>query len=67
MTVGEKLEALDFKYVVQILEPLQDKWHDYAMFKELGAANDFIKYQQMKCIMTDDYTLNNMFRIAEKE
>ncbi len=58
--VGEQLKEMEYKYVVQIYDVLDDEWIDYCKFKELGAAEDFLKIQNFK-----DENNANLFRIRE--
>lgn len=70
MSVAEKLKNMDMLFVVQIKNPLNDEWIDYAAFKEKGAAVDFINMQVFKASTEVDLNeaiknIYKMFRIVE--
>ncbi len=57
---GTQLKEMEYKYVIQIHDILANEWIDYCKFKELAAAEDFLKIQNIKNENNAD-----LFRIQE--
>ncbi len=67
--LNEQVKGMDFRFIVEIHDVLSGEWLEYAMFKEEGAAKDFINYQLVKDIAIHGeptLELGNLWRVVEK-
>ena len=63
---ADELKQMDYGYVVEVVDFLSGEWIEYAKFKEYSAAENFIRYYQIRDIVTnDELKFKTIMRIRE--